>query len=137
MTISLGTIFRRFLGGPNLPPGTLQPGEIVRTSIGNLDHSSPQVLVATDRRILLVRSDQDGAIRQLSQQTLTLLDHARHNDVHGRATITIEFQNGSTMRMQSADPAQARKFVTSLNRIGRPLIAPTTPAPELPRSSTQ
>lgn len=137
MTFSLGTIIRRLLGGPNLPPGTLHSGETVRASIGSLDHSFPQVLVATDRRILLVRTDPSGAILQLSQQTLSLLDHARHNDVHGRATITIEFHNGSTMRMQSADAAQAREFVTSLNRCCRSVMTPTAAVSELPKSNTQ
>lgn len=75
------------------------------------------MLILTDRRLMRVRIDGSGAVVQLSQTANRQIGHARAEDFRDRASVTVELGVGSTIRLDEADPAEARRFIATVAEV--------------------
>ncbi|WP_209325980.1 hypothetical protein [Brevibacterium renqingii] len=99
------------------PTALFRPGEVEYAHLQSLPPFVSDHLILTDLRILRVRTDDSGAITQLSQAASRQISTARSEHFRDRATVTVELHLGSSLRLEETAPAEAHRFVVTVNGV--------------------
>lgn len=97
--------------------GLFRPGEIEYARLRSLPPFDTDLLILTDQRIMRVRTDAEGSIAQLSEATPRQVGVVRAEEFRERATVTVELHVGSSMRLEETTPAEAQRFVDTVNEV--------------------
>ena len=95
--------------------GVFHAGEVEYAHLRSLPPFDTDHLVLTDLRIMRVRTDVTGTITQLAQAAPWQIRTARAEHFRDRATVTVEFHVGSSMRLEETTPAEAERFIATID----------------------
>lgn len=95
--------------------GVFHAGEVEYAHLRSLPPFDTDHLVLTDLRIMRVRTDDSGTITQLAQAAPWQIRTARAEHFRNRATVTVEFHIGSSMRLEETTPAEAQRFIATID----------------------
>lgn len=95
--------------------GVFHAGEVEYAHLRSLPPFDTDHLVLTDLRIMRVRTDVTGTVTQLAQAAPWQIRTARAEHFRERATVTVEFHIGSSMRLEETTPAEAERFIATID----------------------
>ena len=95
--------------------GVFHAGEVEYAHLRSLPPFDTDHLVLTDLRIMRVRTDVTGTVTQLAQAAPWQIRTARAEHFRDRATVTVEFHIGSSMRLEETTPAEAERFIATID----------------------
>ncbi|WP_167193559.1 hypothetical protein [Brevibacterium pigmentatum] len=97
--------------------GLFHRGEFEYARLRSLPPFDTDLLILTNLRIMRVRTDAQGLVAQLSEAATRQVGGVRAEEFRGRATVTVELHVGSSMRLEETTPAEAHRFVDTVNEV--------------------